>query len=121
MGGQAGASANQQHPSGRSWADSLGTSGSAVLGGQGRRQGLTFSSAPHAQGGFGITWLSGTVSSRGTRLPRSERLSNMLVKLVLSNIFENSVVWAFYVFSSAKTSLLTSLLLCLLQRGAKGL
>lgn len=45
----------------------------------------------------------------------------MLAKLVLSNIFENSVVWVFCVFSPAKTSLLTSLLLCLLQRKAKGL
>lgn len=88
--------------------------------GEGRQE-LISSLPPHAQGGFGITWLSGTVSSRGTRLPRSERLSNMLAKLVLSNILENSAVWAFCVFSSAKTSLLTSLLLCLLQRKAKGL
>lgn len=93
---------------------------STWLDGKGRPE-LISSSSPHAQGGCGITWLSGTASSRGTGLPRSERLSNMLAKLVLSNIFENSVVWAFYVFSSAKTSLLTSLLLSLPQRKAKGL
>ena len=91
------------------------------LAGKQGKQGLVFSLSPHAQGGSGLAWLSGTVSSRGTRLPRSERLSNMLAKLVLSNIFENSVVWAFCVFSPAKTSLLTSLLLCLLQRKAKRL
>lgn len=75
---------------------------------------LTSSLSLHAQGGLGITRLLGTVSSWQTRLPRSEKLSNMLANLVLSNILENPVVWAFCVFSSAKTSLLPSLLLCLL-------
>lgn len=98
-------------------------SGLLPLGLAARRENAAadFLITPQVQGVFGITGLSGTVSSRGTRLPRSERLSNMLAKLVLSNILENSVVWAFCVFSSAKTSLLTSLLCSLLQRKAKGL
>ena len=94
-------------------------SGLLPLGLAARRENAAadFLITPQVQGVFGITGLSGTVSSRGARLPRSERLSNMLAKLVLSNILENSVVWAFCVFSSAKTSLLTSLP----QRKAKGL
>lgn len=54
------------------------------------------------------------------RLLRSERLSNMLAKLVLSNIFENSVVWAFCVFFPCQNKLANFFASLLAAKQSKG-